>query len=87
MMNLEKINVSINTDAAVVYDSIVTTLDYVKHNREELTKDGNWPSSRRLLKLNVWAASECQDAEGYLGEKARELLALIEEIEDWYNGR
>lgn len=69
------------------YDIIVTTYWYVRNNKENLTKDGNWPDSRRLLQLNVVTASKFQDDKGCLGEKARELLALIEEIEDWYNGR
>ena len=69
------------------YDIIVTTYWYVRNNKENLTKDGNWPDSRRLLQLNVATASRFRDDKGPLGEKARELLALIEEIEDWYNGR
>ena len=79
--------VSINVYGGNAYDIIVTTYWYVRNNREDLVKDGNWPDSRRLLQLNVATASQFRDAEGCLGEKARELLALIEEIEDWYNGR
>ena len=45
--------VTVNYSGAELYDSIVTTLYYVKHNRENLTKDGMWPDSRRLLKCTV----------------------------------
>ena len=78
--------VTVNYNGAELYDSIVTTITYIKHNGEDLVKDGMWPDSRRLFKPTVRAASNCRDVGGVLGKKARELLEIIEEIEDWYDG-